>query len=126
MAKRLEHWQCKKSPTGAHHWIYSCKDKLWHCKYCPKVEWMPLSFADAIAARKLREHYGRDIAQMIMSMPEGRVAANRIVLGKSESIDLPKINEQELKAFVRQASKITEKEVAKILGRGRGRPRKED
>ena len=111
--------------SGAHHWIHSPEDNLWHCKYCPKVKWFPLSYADAIAAGKLREHYGREISQMIMSMPEGRTAANRIILGKSEAINLPRIDDTELKAFVKQASKITDKEVAKLLGRGRGRKRKE-
>lgn len=123
MAKRLEHWECRKSLSGAHHWILDRKDNLWHCKYCRKVRWFPLSYADAIAAEKLRERYGREIALMIMSMPEGRTAAGRIVLGKSETISLPRIDEGELKAFVKQASEITEKEVAKLLGRGRGRKR---
>jgi len=125
MAERLEHWQCRKSPSGAHHWIYRPKTGLWHCKHCKKAKWFPLSFDDAIAARKLREHYGREVAQMIMSMPEGRVAASRLVLGKSGGIVLPKIDEDEIEAFVNQAARITEKEVAKLLGRGRGRPRKE-
>ena len=125
MAKRLEHWQCRKSPSGAHHWIHSSTDNLWHCKYCKKAKWFPLSYADAVAAGKLREHYGREIAQMIMSMPEGRTAAGRITSARSEAICLPKIDEDELRSFVKQASEITEKEVAKLLGRGRGRPRKD-
>jgi len=126
MAKRLEHWQCRKSPTGAHHWIHKVGDELWKCKYCRKSRWFPLSYPDAIAAGKLREKYGREIMQMIMSMAEGRKAATRIVLGKTESGSLPTINEDELRSFVKQAAVITEKEVAKLLGRGRGRPKRED
>ena len=53
--------KCRKSPTGAHHYIGS-NCHIFECKYCPAVLALPRTLEGAIALSIGMQRYGLDYA----------------------------------------------------------------